>query len=105
MPSSWPPPPDLDSLQDLVRAADPEGLLAAGAPADEYEPEEQALLEKLQPLSSAELTEDRILPLLTAIWETSFGDRSSLTRGAALSSLAAQIARFFGPEAQPQVRS
>ncbi len=105
MPAPWPPPPDLDSLQDLIRAADPEGLLAAGAPADEYQPEEEALLEKLQPLSSSDLTPDRILPLLTAIWETSFGDRSCPTREPALRSLATQIAHFFGPEAEPQARS
>ncbi len=105
MSAPWPPPPDLESLQDLVRVADPEGLLAAGAPADEYEPEEEALLAALQPLSSADLTPDRILPLLTTIWESSFGDRACATREPALRSLAAQIAHFFGPEAEPQIHS
>ena len=105
MPAAWPPPPDLDSLQELVRAADPEGLIAAGAPGDEYEPEGELLHRGLQPLSSAELTQDRILPILSPLWETSFGDHSSPTREPALLSLAAQIAYFFGPEAEPLVRS
>ena len=39
----WPPPPDLESIRDLMRAADPEGHIADGSPADEYEPEEEQL--------------------------------------------------------------
>ncbi len=27
----WPPPPDMESIRELVRAADPEGHLAEGA--------------------------------------------------------------------------
>jgi hypothetical protein len=27
----WPPPPDIESIRELVRAADPEGHLAEGA--------------------------------------------------------------------------
>lgn len=32
----WPPPPDLDSIQELVANADVEGFIADGAPVDEY---------------------------------------------------------------------
>ena len=64
----WPPPPDLDSIQELVATADIEGFIAKGAPADEYETEAELLFNQLE------------------------------------NALAQQIARFFGPEAQPQVR-
>ena len=52
----WPPPPDKESIQELVRAADPEGLLAKGAPVDEYEPEE-AILAAIQHLNGTESSE------------------------------------------------
>ena|ERR1700722_4343474 len=104
--TSWPPPPDLESIQDLVRAADIEGLIANGAPADEYEPEEEQILPAIQHLSTNELTAPNLLPILEAIWRKSFTlDEAELSsRRPALEGLAQQIARFFGPEAQPQTR-
>ena len=37
MTQPWPPPPDIDSIQELVATADVEGFIAEGAPPDEYE--------------------------------------------------------------------
>ena len=45
---------DLESIQDIVRGADPEGLLAGGAPQDEYEPEEDELYAELDDALRAE---------------------------------------------------
>ncbi len=107
MSAPWPPPPDLDSIRELVRAADPEGHLAEGAAADEYEPEEEAVYAAIAGWPTEDLTAAKLLPVLTQAWEASFGEDAPAheARGAALAALAAQIARFFGPEAQPQVRS
>jgi hypothetical protein len=102
----WPPPPDLESIQELVRAADPEGHLAEGAPADEYEPEEEEILAAISHLPTAELVAAKILPLIEGIWRRSFvlDDAAMVARHPALLALSQQIERFFGPAATPQVR-
>lgn len=106
MSAPWPPPPDLASIQELVRAADPEGLLAEGAPADEYEPEEQRIFVELRHLPSAELLVLNILAPIEAIWQKSFSltEDQLAARRPALLSLAKEIERFFGPESQPRTR-
>lgn len=106
MSKSWPPPPDLASIQELVRAADPEGHLAEGAPADEYEPEEEAIFAAIHQLTTAELIAANLQPIVEQVWRKSFvlDDAALATRRPALQSLAGQIERFFGPAAKPQVR-
>lgn len=104
---SWPPPPDLHSIRELVRAADPEGHLYEGAPADEYDPEEEAIFAAIAHLKTSELTPTNLTPILERVWQQSFShsDEELARVRPALGSLAVQIARFFGPEAQPQVRN
>ncbi len=104
--SAWPPPPDLHSIQELVRAADPEGHIAEGAPEDEYEPEADAIFAAISHLKTSELTAASLMPIIEQAWRDSFvHDQEALASSRpALASLAQQIARFFGPEAQPQVR-
>lgn len=106
MSAVWPPPPDLASIQELVRAADPEGHITQGSPADEYEPEEEAIFAAIRHLPIADLTASKLLPSIEQVWCESFAlDQHALaSRRPALQALAEQIARFFGPEAQPQVR-
>jgi hypothetical protein len=107
MSTPWPPPPDLASIQDLVRAADPEGFLKApGAPQDEYDPEERALLAAL-PSTTADLITANILPPLEEIWQRSFslGDDELSQRRPALLALAKEIERFFGPDSKPRTRA
>ena len=103
---AWPPPPDLHSIRELVRAADPEGHLYEDAPADEYDPEEQAIFAAISSWPTARLTESHLLPVIEQVWRDSFShsDEEMARARPALQSLAQQIARFFGPEAQPQVR-
>ena len=105
--SQWPPPPDLESIRELVREADVEGLIAIhGAPEDEYDTEADAFHAAIAPLASEEITIAKLLPILEAIWRRNFidDDTELALRRPALEGLAAQVARFFGPEAQPQVR-
>ncbi len=105
-PLSWPPPPDLNSIQELVANADIEGFIAEGAPDDEYETEAETIFQDLQSWPTADLRPDRIFPVLEAAWAKAFslsmpqlGNRRTNLR-----ELAEQIARFFGPEAVPQTR-
>ena len=106
MSQPWPPPPDIESIQELVAAADVEGFLAEGAPADEYETEAELLFNALENFPTAELLAPRILAILEPIWQKSFSlDEPALAlRRPALLGLARQIERFFGPESAPQVR-
>jgi hypothetical protein len=103
---AWPPPPDLESIKELVRAADPEGHIAEGAPADEYEPEEEAIFAAITHLKTSDLTASTLLPIIEKVWSNSFAhtDEAAAAARPALQTLAQQISRFFGPEAQPQTR-
>lgn len=102
----WPPPPDLASLQELVTAADVEGFIAEGGQPDEYETEAEKLHAVIQHWSTAELTTEKLLPVLESIWLQAFtlDERQVSSRRVKLRQLASQISRFFGPGATPQVR-
>jgi hypothetical protein len=103
----WPPPPDLPSIQELVRTADPQGLIAEGAHADEYDPEERALLDALEGLPTAQILVSNILPPLEEIWQQSFSlsEEELAGRRPKLLALAKEIERFFGPQSQPRTRA
>ena len=102
----WPPPPDFHSIQELVATADVEGFIAQGAPADEYETEAELLFVQIENFPTTDLVPEKILPILEDIWVRNFTLPADelMKRSPALLALAQQIARFFGPEAQPQVR-
>lgn len=104
--SQWPPPPDLDSLKELFAAADVEGLIADDCPPDEYDPEAKHFYEATLGWPTDSFTTNIIGPLLEQLWRKQFmlTDAQLSQRHPALQSLAREIARFFGPEAQPQVR-
>ncbi len=106
MPNIWPPPPDLHSLQELVAAADIDGYIADGAPADEYDVEAEEVFRSLKDWSTDDLTTERILPMLEGVWSANsgLGAPALEDRRTKLRELAGQIERFFGPGARPQVR-
>jgi hypothetical protein len=107
MSKPWPPPPDIDSIQELVATADVEGFIADGAPPDEYETEAELLFVAIENFPTADLLTPKILAILEPIWIKNFSlDEATIAlRRPALESLAQQIERFFGPQATPQVRS
>jgi hypothetical protein len=106
MPATWPPPPDLESIRELVRAADVEGHLADGAPADEYEPEEDAIFEAIKGWPTEALITGQLFDIIAQVWRRSFvlDDVAMAQREPALLGLAQQIELYFGPDARPQVR-
>ena len=106
-PAPWPPPPDLSSIKELVRDADAEGFIAEGSPADEYDHEAELLFAIIGRQPTDSLTAANIAPKIEIIWAKSFDyDNITLTKARPnLLALAQQIARFFGPEAQPQTRT
>ncbi|WP_263371302.1 hypothetical protein [Granulicella cerasi] len=104
--AQWPPPPDLESINEIVATVDVEGYLAEGAPGDEYEIEAEEIHEAISTWSIEELTADRLEPVLADIWQGAFeyNDAQLAERKPKLRALAEEIAKFFGPEAKPQVR-
>ena len=104
--SAWPPPPDLASIKELVRDADTEEFIANGSPADEYDHEAEQLHAAIGNFATEDIVASKILAHIEIIWSKSFGhDSGNLAKSRqALNALATQIARFFGPEAKPQVR-
>jgi hypothetical protein len=89
---------DLESVQDLVRAADIEGFIAEGDPADEYDPEERHLFAAMAAWSSPQFTKANVLPVIVELWRKSFSldDADLSERLDKMDSLAAQIVHFFG---------
>ena len=106
MSKPWPPPPDLASIQELVATADIEGFIAGGAPADEYETEADDFFAAIANFSIAEVNTAALIPIIESVWAKSFSlsDEALAERRAGITQLAEQVARFFGPEAKPQVR-
>jgi hypothetical protein len=104
--TTWPPPPDLASLEELVATADVESFIAQGGQPDEYDTEAEHLFQAIHTWSTADLTTDRLLPVLEEVWAEAFSldDRGLEDRRVKLRELAGQIEHFFGPEAKPQVR-
>ncbi len=103
----WPPPPDLESLKELFAAADIEGLIAdENCPMDEYDPEAKLFFEAVDGWATGELVVPKLLPILEEMWvkQFSLNDAEMAQRQTALAGLAGQIARFFGPKAEPRVR-
>ncbi|HEY2861384.1 MAG TPA: hypothetical protein VGJ21_23440 [Terracidiphilus sp.] len=106
--SAWPPSPDLKSIKELVRDADTEGFIAIhGAPADEYDGEAEQIFAVIGRWPTDQLNAQNLFPLIEKVWMKSFGydDEVLAKTRPELLALAQQIARFFGPEATPRVRS
>jgi hypothetical protein len=106
MSAPWPPPPDLNSLKELFATADIEGLIAEECPMDEYDPEAKHFYEATTGFASNKFAAKQTLPLLEQLWVKQFmlSEEQLAQRRPALTKLAQQIARFFGPEAQPETR-
>jgi hypothetical protein len=105
--STWPPPPDRDSIRELVRTADTESFISmTEAPDDEYDGESDELFAAIGRWPTAQITSSNLLPVIEKIWSKSFNYDADIRERIrpSLQALADEIARFFGPEAAPQVR-
>ena len=105
--STWPPPPDRNSIRELVRNADSESFISmTEAPLDEYDGEADELFAAIGRWPTGQITFVNLLPVIEKIWSRSFDYDANLRERIrpTLQALADEIARFFGPEAQPQVR-
>lgn len=60
------------SIQQLLQTADIEGLIALGAPRDEYTSEAASFAEAMALLPAAERTEAQLYAILAALWAERF---------------------------------
>jgi len=60
-------------LQQLLNLADIEGLLALGAPNDEYDHEARSIASVLRGINDASLTEDKLAEVVREVWIRAFG--------------------------------
>jgi len=105
--TTWPPPPDRDSIRELVRTADTESFISmTDAPDDEYDGEADELFAAIGSWPTAQIASVNLLPVIEKIWSKSFNYDANIRERLrpTLQTLAQQIARFFGPEAEPQTR-
>jgi len=63
---------DEESVEELFTTHDLEGLIADGAPADEYEPEMEQLIAALAQIPTGESSQSKIVAILANIWRTDF---------------------------------
>lgn len=61
-----------DEIQRIFRVADVEGLIADGAPDDEYDSEAVEVAEALAALKKEDLTEKNISAIISLVWARSF---------------------------------
>ena len=62
----------LSNVHEILRAEDIEGLLALGAPADEYVSEAQQISAAIAKLPVSERTEESVAATIALIWAASF---------------------------------
>lgn len=66
----------INDIADILRTEDIEGLIAIGAPADEYDSEAEKIAQAIEKLSASELTQANICAVIALLWAKSF-NRSS----------------------------
>ena len=63
----------LSTVQEVLQAEDPEGLLELGAPTDEYSEEAKQIASELRRFGADELTEERVAGVVRDVWVKAFG--------------------------------
>lgn len=61
------------SILQFLTEADIEGLIAAGAPVDEYEEEAEAIFLALESVEPQLLSDDAVIAIVSSVWAESFG--------------------------------
>lgn len=64
-------------MKIIFKDADIEGLIANGAPDDEYDSEALEIHDAIRGIPENDLTKERLAKIIQDIWETSFGHEPS----------------------------
>ena len=69
---------DWESLDELLRLQDIEGLIASGAPDDEYEPEIDDLLDRLEEIPAGMASQVAIVSIFEDVWRQKFSSTEQM---------------------------
>lgn len=64
---------DLQWIVDLLRQEDVEGLIAIGAPSDEYDSEAKAIMAALENIPNPQASQSSLAAIIATVWTESFG--------------------------------
>ncbi len=81
------------AINELLQAVDIEGMLEAGAPADEYVSEANRIVAAVNALAASQITEENILAIVALAWMQDFDlDEGAMRdRSTAISNVAQKI--------------
>jgi hypothetical protein len=88
---------DYEALSSLFRVQDIEGLIASGAPEDEYEPEVEKIYVELEALPKEEATVTRLVEIFDDVYKQMFGwsDAQMRRRRPDFEDIAEKIIKYF----------
>jgi hypothetical protein len=89
---------DYESLDELFRIQDIEGLIASGAPDDEYEPEVERIFAALEALPRDEATVPKLVSIFDDVYKQMFGwsDDDMKRRYPDFEDIAEKVMKYFG---------
>lgn len=84
------------AINELLNAEDIEGMLEAGAPADEYMSEANRIAAAVNALAAAQVTEENILAIVALAWMQDFdlNESGMRDRSQAIRRVAQQVFEF-----------
>jgi hypothetical protein len=89
---------DFESIDELFRIQDIEGLISGGAPDDEYEPEVERIFTALEALPREQATLPALVGLFEGVWKQMFGatDEKIARRRPHFEEIAEKVIQYFG---------
>jgi hypothetical protein len=89
---------DYESIDELFRIQDIEGLISSGAPEDEYEPEVERIFTALEALPREQATRPALVGLFEGVWKQMFGatEEKVASRRPDFEEIAEKVIQYFG---------
>ena len=89
---------DYAAIDELFRLHDIDGLIASGAPEDEYEPEVDRIFLALEALPREQATVPALVNIFEGVWKQMFGETgaSIVRRRPDFEEIAQKVIQFFG---------
>jgi hypothetical protein len=89
---------DYSAIDELFRLHDIDGLIASGAPDDEYEPEVEKIFARLETLPSDQATVPALVSIFEGVWTQMCGgnEKTIARRRPDFEDIAQKVMNYFG---------
>jgi hypothetical protein len=90
---------DYESIDELFRMYDVEGLISSGAPDDEYEPEVERIFAALEALPRERATTTTLIEMFEEVWKQMFSvteEEEMAKRRPDFEQIAEKVMQYFG---------